>query len=119
MSRTISKTERICLNCNSDKTYIRKDGHEDWYHYKEGYICKKCRHKLIDNPKNNPKTHPRLMTFKGKRIVIKQKARIGKCILCWKKIGDIFLKKVIRKQGYKELVYIMLFTIRIIHKNMY
>ena len=45
-----------CIVCNSDKTYIRKNGYECWFNYRDGKICNKCYFKLIANPryyKNN------------------------------------------------------------------
>lgn len=35
---------RICLLCNSTKTYITKHNNRPhWFKYKNGYICNKCR----------------------------------------------------------------------------
>ena len=40
----------ICLLCESTETYIKKNGHPQWFIYENGYICSKCydkrRHRL-------------------------------------------------------------------------
>jgi hypothetical protein len=37
------KEERVCILCNSDKTYVRKEsGLGHWYKHNDGYICHKC-----------------------------------------------------------------------------
>lgn len=41
---TIDKTNRFCLLCG-EKTYVNKYGHEYWYMYKTGFICRKCYRK--------------------------------------------------------------------------
>ena len=38
--------DRICLNCGSNKTYLRKENWYSWYKYKDGWICKNCYKKL-------------------------------------------------------------------------
>ncbi len=39
----IIKIPKICLNCKSDKTYMRNNGkYPIWYKYKDGYLCVKC-----------------------------------------------------------------------------
>lgn len=39
----LMQTKRICSNCGSDKTYVSKNGHEQWRYDKEGnIICNKC-----------------------------------------------------------------------------
>ena len=83
---------RICLECGSDKTYIDRRNYECWHHYKDGWICHKCRHKLIDNPikvkKWNPILNPiynkRKIRFKDKIILLKENPRTGKCSWCGK-----------------------------------
>jgi len=88
---------RICLNCGSDKTSLR-DKIEKWYHYKDGYVCHKCRCKLIDNTKRNPITVKkwneinnkkwgsinsyRRMKFKDKVVLLKENPKKGICSLC-------------------------------------
>jgi len=73
--------DRTCLNCGSGKAY-----RNHWYKYKDGFICKKCYHKLVSNPKwspiNNPIKNHRKMRFKNERIVLKDNPRTGYCSLC-------------------------------------
>ena len=36
-------SDRICLNCGSNKTYFnKKENYYKWYIYKNGYICRRC-----------------------------------------------------------------------------
>lgn len=35
-------SNRYCLVCKSDKTYVRKNGQYVWYKYENGYICSSC-----------------------------------------------------------------------------
>lgn len=53
----IKKTiNRICLNCNSDKTFMRKDGKQPiWYKYKDGFLCVKCNGYKRNKNKNKLK----------------------------------------------------------------
>ena len=45
--RTLNMSDRICLLCNSSKTYIKKKtGRPDWLRYQDGYICRKCYRKI-------------------------------------------------------------------------
>lgn len=110
LETTLSKDKnqsRKCLNCNSTSTSIgkQKSGklYAHWYRHEDGWICKKCRNKLIDNPVNNPRWNkishekwnpiyaPRILDFKGKAIIMKEAVRTGTCFLCKKKIGDEFV----------------------------
>ena len=81
---------RICFNCGSDKTYVRKDGIEHWYNRNDNWYCNKCYMKLIDNPKWHPITNPmwnsitnpKHLVFKGKTIQLKERVLTGVCSLC-------------------------------------
>jgi 5-methylcytosine-specific restriction endonuclease McrA len=44
MKKDMSK--RLCLICQSDKTYLGKDGYYKWYKYKNGFVCMKCFRKI-------------------------------------------------------------------------
>jgi hypothetical protein len=35
-------SDRKCLLCNSETTYIDKDGYPHWGFYENGFICKSC-----------------------------------------------------------------------------
>lgn len=62
---------RVCSNCNLSKT------HENrclWYRHKDGFLCQKCRFKLVDGPKR--------VLFKNERITLKQNPRKGICSWC-------------------------------------
>ena len=42
-----NKGDRICLLCESIDTYVDKNtGFEQWYEYKNGFICNKCYKKI-------------------------------------------------------------------------
>jgi len=78
---------RTCINCNSDKTEIRYDRvkpREIWYKYNDGYICSKCRLKLLYHPKWNPIYGPRRLQYKNKRVLLKDNPRKGICEWCGK-----------------------------------
>jgi len=87
------------LNCGSDKTYLRKGKYEyeQWYKYKDGFICQNCYNKLILDPKWNKikaaKNNPRKMRFTplGTKISLKENPRKGVCEWCGKKIGDEYI----------------------------
>jgi len=41
--RIINMSDRICIKCKSNTSYIKKDGLINWYgNKKDGFICKKC-----------------------------------------------------------------------------
>lgn len=48
------KSNRICLICDSKKTYTRKNNHSSWYNYKDGFICDKC---YVREKRNNRLIH--------------------------------------------------------------
>lgn len=83
---------RTCLICSSDKS-TKSKGYENWYKYKDGYLCHKCYSRLIGNPRRDPAliikwnkiTAPKRMRFKDKRITLKQRILTGICKLCNKK----------------------------------
>ena len=81
----------FCLNCGSDKTYIDKRGYNLWYHYKDGYLCSRCYNRLINNPTNNPKYHPRRLVYKDKRLFMKENPRTGICSICHMKVGEEYI----------------------------
>jgi len=78
---------RTCLNCGSDKTYLEDGKHQVWFNYKGGYICKKCRGKLIDHPKWHPIHSPRRICFKNRSISLSENPRIGICNWCCAVVG--------------------------------
>ena len=100
----------ICIKCGSETTYIKKNGTEIWHKYKNGWMCHKCRHTTIDNPKRtyeylkkySDKNNVRILIFKNKHLYLKTKPRKGKCELCGKKVGEEYInskgKIVIMKQ---------------------
>jgi len=79
---------RTCLNCGSDKTYLEDGIHPVWFNYNGGFICKKCRSKLVDNPKTNIKWSPRRLNYKGKSIPLKERVLTGVCSWCHRKVGE-------------------------------
>ena len=79
---------RNCLNCNSDKTYVEKNGVNHWHHHKDGYLCHNCYYRLIQNPIKNPIRNPRRLNFKDKYLYLKEKPRKGICSICFRIVGD-------------------------------
>jgi len=69
---------RHCLNCGSDKTYTYGNNYEMWNKYKGGYLCKSCHNKII----TVPKWSSRRITFKDKRLYVKENPRTGICSNC-------------------------------------
>ena len=107
---TITKAKRTCINCKTNKSYLRKEGYEIWYNYKNGKLCQKCRAKLIDSPKWDAITNARKIRFKGKRITVKANPRTGQCSFCNKKVGDEFInskgkKGKIQRTSIHHVVY--------------
>lgn len=96
MEESSSCIKRICYCCGSDRTYIDKTGRHHWRLNPptDLVLCKKCYNRLIDDPYwnsiNAPKynkinavgIYPRRITFKGKRILMKEKPRKDKCSWC-------------------------------------
>lgn len=47
LHKKIDMDNRICLLCNSNKTFIRpENGRPRWYNYNDGVICKKCYYQI-------------------------------------------------------------------------
>lgn len=80
--------DRKCLNCNSTKTHIYKDGRKQWHLYKDGRLCKKCFNNLIQNPKLNKKWNGLAIRFLGIRIFLSFNPRKGYCSWCPSNIFD-------------------------------
>src|SRR5688500_11176572 len=68
-----TKVKRICFRCGSKETKHR-DENKNW-------LCNKCYAKFIGNPK--------VLSFKGKRISVKNTYRIGVCNFCRAVLGEI------------------------------
>src|SRR6266540_3713354 len=93
---TSSRPKRVCNTCGSDKTYLerykrKKDGKitfvEHWKKDNKGMcICDKCYSRYIKQPKwgpiIDPIRSPLRITFKDKRIRLKDTPRIGVCNFC-------------------------------------
>lgn len=73
---------RTCYNCCSDKTYMIKNKWPYWRENNGNWYCKKCYSKMFDNPKYHPITAPKRITFKNKRIGLKEDPRYGICQWC-------------------------------------
>jgi hypothetical protein len=103
IKENINKSDkRFCLIDKNHKTYFKKNGRAHWLRYKGAWICKKCYHRLVGNPKRtkeylkkyykkatpeeararNAKQIPRLIRFKNRRLTLSQKARTGRCQRC-------------------------------------
>lgn len=91
---------RTCLTCNLTKTYVDKRYKERWYKYNDGYICQNCYNRFITNPKFRSIHNKRNILFKGIRVRLSENPRKGKCKLCNKRIGDVYIN------SHKELAMI-------------
>jgi len=96
---------RICYACGSNTTFINKHGNPDWATNKPTnlFLCHKCLHRYITNPKwntiHNPKYYklykPRRFRFKDKRIIAKEPVRNGICQNCGKVGGKTDIHHII------------------------
>lgn len=59
--KVILEGKRKCQFCNSDKTYVKPSGYEQWFKDENGFICRKCHDKRRSR---NYTPHPRIYTKK-------------------------------------------------------
>ena len=45
ITHKIDMSDRFCLLCNSNTSYIRKEGYTCWYKFENGFICDSCYQK--------------------------------------------------------------------------
>jgi hypothetical protein len=93
--------KRVCVNCNSDKTYTDRKGRKHWYNH-DGWYCNNCNNKLFKNPKWKPTTVKRRINFKGRFKYIKKILRIGQCSRCHRKIGEGIKRTSLHHTKYDE-----------------
>ena len=55
IGKFVDTSKRVCLLCNSNKTYIKKNGRAKWNRYKDGWICDICRAKIYYRNKSELK----------------------------------------------------------------
>lgn len=84
---------KVCLIDSIHKTYIDKYNHQHWYRYKDGWVCSRCRNKLIANPKWHPITNSRRLKFKDKQVYIQSNPKTGYCSYCTNNIHNGSCKK--------------------------
>ena len=86
-SRTVESNiitnKKFCLIDSTHETYRKQ-----WYKYQNGWICSRCRNKLLNNPKHNPISHPKRIRYKGKHVYLDQNPRDGYCRTCPNNIHD-------------------------------
>jgi hypothetical protein len=82
------QTKRVCVICNSDKTYIDKHGYSHWRNHEGKIYCKNCYGRVIDSPIRNKQNAMRQYIFLDKFLHDDKKVRTGVCSKCGKKIGD-------------------------------
>lgn len=80
--------KRICFNCGSKTTYIKKDGSIIWRKVDGNPWCHNCWTRVIWNPKASKITNPQRLRFKDKRKHVKDKPITGTCTVCKKSVGD-------------------------------
>lgn len=113
-----SGNKKVCIIDPTHKTYIHKKyGTERWFKYKDGYICKKCYQRLINNPRRTKeyikkyndrrdkdfwRKHPKTpeqnqywnsfrVKFKDKILRAKEPIIRDKCDWCGNKKGDQYI----------------------------
>lgn len=99
---------RCCINCGSYKTSIRRrknrKPYAEWFKHEDGFLCRKCKFKLVYSPKHNPILNsihnPKRLRFKEKRIILKDNPRTGQCSKCLRKIGEGIKKTAIHHIHY-------------------
>jgi hypothetical protein len=103
MGRPRLKDKRVCYACGSDTTYLKSNGAYDWTTNKptDLFLCKRCVNEYVWNPKWKPIHNIRLVTFRQRRILMKENPRTGVCSLCGKKIGDEYIGSKRRKRVVK------------------
>ena len=95
----MSNTSRICSICNSSKTYITKQGYEDWRHWNGEFLCKNCAAKEYKkaNPEkqklNHLKHSPNRIKFQGKTIQLPNNPRKGICSNCKRTVSSGEIKR--------------------------
>lgn len=85
MARHWILDKRVCAVCDSLNTYVRKNGYEVWHLHDGYYLCNQCFNKYVRVQQHN------LVLFKSKFIKLNKNPRKGKCLICYKKIGDMYL----------------------------
>lgn len=85
----------FCAACGSSETEISKNGKPHWYRFEGHRICKKCYDKHIHSPETNKKWNPihnrQKLNYKGKSIFLGKNPKVGRCELCGKKVGDMYI----------------------------
>lgn len=82
---TIDRTViRECYACGSSDTLLNGNGRPSWYLNEPTnlVLCQLCYTLIINYPRTVKDKTSRLMWFKGKQIVLKQKPRTGICKAC-------------------------------------
>lgn len=91
MCTTKIPINRVCYSCGSDKTWINKFGNQQWRKHDNHSYCHKCHNKLFLNPECAARNRIRRLTFKDKRLTLKDAPRKGVCEWCNRKIGDEYI----------------------------
>lgn len=126
MRKLTAEDKRICSACDSETTYLQ-NGSPKWHkNGDEKWLCSKCYAKYIMYPNSDPirralaykKNNPifnarysgRILTFKGKAILLKQNPKTGQCSKCGKKIGDHYINRwrkdaIIKRTSIHHLEY--------------
>jgi hypothetical protein len=92
------RDKKICYNCNSEETYVTKDGRILWHRWIDHIYCHYCYMRLFINPRNNGRTNKkpkpvgykikhrihslRRIQFRTGRIIVDRNPRVGVCNLC-------------------------------------
>jgi hypothetical protein len=102
--------ERVCYNCGSTKTYVRKDNNKEcWFNAGNGNaLCCICYNRLKIYPKKDKKKiqeynitkRGKILNFKGKPVMFKERVRKDFCQICGKKRGDEY----INRRGEKAII---------------
>ena len=125
----VQQIERRCTffyECQKSEVYNDIKWNEHWRKFNDKFICSKHYSRLISNPKrvyedrkekqreynkiHNPITNPiyskRDLTYKDRRIQLKENPRKGYCTWCSNNIHD----KSCKRTGMHHIVYVPIFV---------
>ena len=85
----IIKESRKCIECKSNKTYMKDGKYPMWQRINDQLYCNKCYMRIFIAPNNNQ----RRIKYKGKYKYVGTEVRTGICSLC-------------RKQGQTQMHHI-------------
>jgi len=80
----------VCAACDTTTTYINKKGQECWHLHDGHFLCHSCHATYVWNPITE-KCRVYKISYKRKDVVLNENPRKGKCEICNRRIGDIYI----------------------------